>query len=462
MITWQRIVYYMGLALIEATPPALLLTLAGGNVWGLLIGVALVGALADWILLRRLPPHRQPLALGGVGLLCALWLAKVQVVGDYGLLGDWGQALAALFSISHPRAGIAYLSLLTALYCFWRGTRITLQDGASIHRVFRAVSVSLLLIVGLGLFGAGRTDPIMRSASTQVLIFFAVGLVTVALASATEDRGVGLRRLGWRGILILCGSVALVLVPGLLAGALVGSLVGQIISTVWEALALILLLMFVPLLELLFGLLEWLVNTLHLGQMFSQFVQQLQQRNQQRPALPENEALAGFPVWVQAAIRTFFALLPILLMLGLLLLARSRQRRQNVEDEERESLWSWSGLAADLRGLLTSWRRPPSDGGLRAALSRLRGGDPVHRIRRSYIRLLLIGETHSQPRGAQQTPREYAATASAMLPSAAEPVTALTDAYERARYYPAGATDADAEAAERAWEAIDRAERRPS
>ena len=99
-------------------------------------------------------------------------------------------------------------------------------------------------------------------------------------------------------------------------------------------------------------------------------------------------------------------------------------------------------------------------GGLRAALAALRGGDPASRVRRSYIRLLLLGEAHERPRPAPQTPHEYAPAAGALLPAAAQPVDALTDAYERARYNPNGVTAADADAAERAWAAIEQAERR--
>src|SRR5690349_17490073 len=132
MLSWQRIAYYLGLALVEATPAALLLTIAGADAWGALVGVALLGAMADWIVLRRLPPNRQTLALAAGGLLCALWVVKSQVVGGYGLLGDWGQALGAIFSTTHRRSGIAYLSLLLSLYCFWRGTRLTMHDRVSV------------------------------------------------------------------------------------------------------------------------------------------------------------------------------------------------------------------------------------------------------------------------------------------------------------------------------------------
>jgi len=90
----------------------------------------------------------------------------------------------------------------------------------------------------------------------------------------------------------------------------------------------------------------------------------------------------------------------------------------------------------------------------------LRGGDPASRVRRSYIRLLLLGEAHERPRAAPQTPHEYAPAAGALFPAVAQPVDVLTEAYERARYNPNGITAADADAAERAWAAIEQAERR--
>ena len=458
MLSWQRSIYYLGLALVEATPVALLLTIAGGGVWGLLIGMVLLGALAYWIVLRRVPPERQTLVLAAGALLCALWVVKGQVVGDYGLLGDWGQALGAVFSASHPRSGIAYLSLLASLYCFWRGTRLTMQDRVSVQRVFRAIAFSLLLIVGFGLFGARLTGPIAVAASTEVLAFFAIGLVTIALASGIDEQDVGLHRLGWRGVLIVCGAIGGVLGLGVLLGALFGRDIALIVRTLWQTLVLIIALILSPLVWLLSNLLEALLSAIHLDRWLQQLVGMPPIRIDVAP--PAGEVLAIFPPWLQTVIRIFFALLPILLILGLLVLARSRARRRVGLDEERESLWSWAGLADDLRDLLAGLRGSKPAGGLRAALAALPGGDPASRVRRSYIRLLLLGEAHEQPRRAPQTPHEYAPAASAMLPAATQPVDALTDAYERARYNPNGVTAADADVAERAWAAIEQADKR--
>jgi len=459
MLSWQRIIYYLGLALVEATPAALLLTIAGADAWGVLVCVALLGTLADWIVLRRLPPERQTLALAAGGLLCALWVVKGQVVGDYGLLGDWGLAFGAIFSASYPRSGIAYLSLLLSLYCFWRGTRLTIHDRVSIHRLFRAIAFGVLIIGGIGAFSIGRDVFKAARASTEVLTFFAVGLFTLALGSATEDQDVGLRRLGWRGMGILGGAIALVLAVGSLIGSLFGAGVAQVIRTLWQAVVIVVVLILAPLIWLMAKLIEALIDFPNLDRMLRQLAQQLQSSNLDQPP-PAGDVLGIFPTWLQAALRIFFALLPILLILGLLLLARSRARRRAGADEERESLWSWGGLAEDLRGLLAGLRGPQRAGGLRAALAALRGGDPASRVRRSYIRLLLLGEAHERPRPASQTPHEYAPAAGAMIPTAAQSVGALTDAYERARYNPNGVTAADADVAERAWAAIEQAERR--
>lgn len=457
MISWRRIIFYLGLALVEATPPALLLTVAGGDAWGLLVGVALLGALTDWIVLRRLPPERQTLGLAAVALICALWVVKAQIGGDYGLLGGWGLALGAIFSAG-GRSGIAYLSLLVALYCFWRGTRLTLHDRVSVQRVFRAIAISLLPIVGIGLFGASLAGARAVAASSEVLAFFAVGLVTIALAGGMDEQDVGLHRLGWRGVLIVCGAIGVMLGLGVLIGSLFGRDIALIVRVVWQGFVLIVALIFAPLVWLVATLLERLLQGTGLGQWLQALTNRLPVNLNVAP--PAGQALGIFPPWLRVAIRIFFALLPIVAILGLLLLARRRVRRGPAADEERESLWSWESMAEDLRGLLGHWRRPRRDDGLRAALARLRGGDPASRIRRSYIRLLLLGEARERPRAAPQTPREYAPAAGALLPAAAEPIDQLTGAYERARYYAAGITSADAESAEQAWSAIDQVDRR--
>ena len=459
MLSWQRIIYYLSLAVVEATPPTLLLAITGHDAWGALLLVVLAGGLADWVVLRRLRPERQGLALAGLGLLAALWAAKVSAFDNASLLSGWGDALGALVTFSDPRAGATYLALLVGLYCFWRGTRLSLHDSVSLHRLFRLATVMLMLIVGVGFLGSGGRPGLSELASTEVLSFFAVGLLAIALAAASDERETELQRMGWRGMLTLAGAIVLVLCLGVLVSALFGHEAAQIVRVAWQAFIFVIALIIAPLLYLLATVFEWLFRLLHLERIFDIAPPPVQPPAADLP--PAAQGVLGiFPPWVQVLIQAVLAIVPVLIILLLLYFLRSRRRRSASPDEERVSLWSWSGLADDLLGLLGKLRPAASAGGLRDALARLRGTDPASRIRRSYIRLLLLGEAREQPRNAPQTAREYGPVASAMVPGAAQPVATLTDAYERARYNPAGTSPADADAAERAWAAIEQASAR--
>jgi hypothetical protein len=150
------------------------------------------------------------------------------------------------------------------------------------------------------------------------------------------------------------------------------------------------------------------------------------------------------------------ALIPIAILMLAILLMRQRRRPKAGADEERETLGVLSSLGDDLRGLLRQLRNPfarPLEG-LRAALAALVGEDATTRARRAYVRLLLLLEAREQRRPPPQTPAEFAPTA-ASAAGAPEAVERLTAAYERARYNPAGASPADAEAAEAALRALD-------
>jgi hypothetical protein len=454
MISWQRSFYILCLAVVEATPAALPLALAGvPGAWGLLVFLVLAGALADWLAAGWLPAARQQPALLGAGLIGAAWAAKVAAGGGAGPLSGWG----ALLSFS----GLAYLTLLIALYAFRRGTRLLDHDTISLRRLFARASVGLIIILGIGFIAAGRLDDARVALITAMLLtFFAVGLLAIALAAAAEEHDTQLSRLGWRGMLTLAGAIALVLGLGLAFASLFGQDAARSVRALIQVLVLLIALIMLPFLLLLAGLIERIARLINLRD----FLRMLEQRQlgleqQQRQAA---DLLSIFPPWAQTTLRVFFALVPVLIIVALYLLLRRRARRTASRDEERESLWSWSGMAADLRDLLARMRRERAEEGLRAALARLRGADPASRIRRSYIRLLLAGEARERPRAAPQTPREYAPEAGAMLPAAAHPIAALTDAYERARYHPDSATSTDADAAERAWGEIEAADRRTS
>jgi hypothetical protein len=459
MTSWQRLIYSLCLAIVEATPAALPLVLAGApGAWGMLVFIVLAGALADWLAAGWLPVERQRPVLLAVGLVLAAWAIKVAIGAGAGLLSGWGMAFGALFSLAGPNSGTAYLTLLITLYAFRRGTRLLDHDSISLRRLFARASVGLLLILGIVGLSAFRPSDVRLTLTTAMLLtFFAVGLLAIALAAASEEHDTRLGRLGWRGLLTLAGAIALVLMLGLLFAAVFGQDAAQAVRALVQVVVLVAALIILPFLLLLEGVLRWIAGLINLSGL-EQMLARLQQQQRQQQTFAA-EPLDIFPPWVGAALQVFFALLPVLIIIALYLLVHRRSRREPNRDEERESLWSWSDLRADLRDLLAGLRRTRSEEGLRAALARLRGDDPASRIRRSYIRLLLAGETHERPRAAPQTPREYAPEAGAMLPAATRPIAALTEVYERARYHPTSAPSADADAAERAWGAIEDADR---
>lgn len=455
MPSWQRIVYVITLAVVEATPAALPLMLAGGQAaWPLMLVMVLAGALADWFVAGWLAESRQRWALLGIGAIAALWLVKAQIGLGVGLLAGWGGALSALFSLSDENAGLAYWAALLGLYGFWRGTRVLTHDTVSLRQLFSRSVFGLVVVLGLtamGLFAgaAGR----ISATTVMLLVYFAASLLAIALATAAEEHDHELRHLGWRGMATLLTAIGAVLLLGLFVASLLGEQVAEGISAIIQGVLLLLLLILSPFAMLILSALEWLLRQLNWTAAWER-VEQQQVLGQQEQAVRVTETLGMFPPWVQNTLQVLFALLPVLLVVLLIVLIRRRARREPSPDEERESLWSWSGFMGDLGDMLSGLRRAAPEGGLRAALARLGGADPATRIRRAYVRLLLAAES-KQPRADAQTPREYEADAAAVFPGAQQPIARLTRAYEQARYHPEAAQPADADAAEQAWQAIE-------
>lgn len=442
MITWQRAIFLLCMAVVEATPVALLVTVAGGNAWLPLIGITLVGAIAARLSERNMPAQWHRPALLVLGLIAGVWLVKSTAGGGYGLLGGWG-------TIFNMGAGTSYLSLLSALYVFWRGTFLLDHDRVTVARVFARIVVALIIIIGAGALTDALTPALITLAANEIVTFFAAGLLAVALANMADQHSSS--KLDWRGFATLVPAVAFVIGGGLLLTLIVGGYGAGVLGSIWRGVVLVFLIILSPLLflfSLVVGLLSNLFDSEALRQMLER--QQLQ-TNEATNQIGEQ---LNVPPWVTVLLQAFCILVPVLLMGLMYLLVRRRRRQGGPTNEERESLLSWGNLASDLGDLLANLRRRTRAAGLADALSRMRGGDPESRIRRSYIRLLLATESRDHPRLSAQTPHEFAPTASQALEKPATPIDTLTSAYERARYAPGTATASDAEQAEAAWQQI--------
>jgi hypothetical protein len=439
-------------ALVEATLAALVVQVLGADAWGLLLLAVLAGAAADWLVQRWLPAERQGPALLALGALLALWCAKAGGLGDWRLLAGWGALLEQIVSFGRTRDSSAYVVLLGALYAFWRGTRLETAESQRLRLWFGRALLALLLVLGLGTLGITSPETV-TSVTGELLVFFASGLVALSLVHALEQASRKGGRPDWRGFGVVITTVGVLLALALLIGLLLGREAGQAAVAIGQTLIVVLVALTAPLALLVLLPLHWLLNLAGLSDAMALLSERIERL--QAVQRPFGDQPGGLMVWIGVLISIVAWLLPLALLLGLYLLLRRRGARRQTADEERESVWSWSGARGDLRGLLGR-RRPPADGGLRAALARLRGPDPVSRIRRSYIRLLLLGEARERPRPPASTPREYAARSADALSDDADALSALTHTYELARYHPEAATPDDAARAEQAWGAIDR------
>jgi hypothetical protein len=164
------------------------------------------------------------------------------------------------------------------------------------------------------------------------------------------------------------------------------------------------------------------------------------------------------------ALSTLLLMLVPVVILALLIYFATRRRPVPAADssEQRESIFSWSGLGSDISNLLGALRRPRGgEGGLAGVLSRLVAEDPVTRIRRRYVQLLLQGEAADKRRREDQTPREFVHTLEDITTNRAS-LDTLTATYEQARYAPDSVDRATAERADRAWQELSNDVKRPT
>ncbi len=456
---WQRLIYIICLAFLEATPVALLLTLVTNTAWLPVFLVVMFGVLVNWSTSRWLPETQHKYILIGTAPLAAFWLVNSQINSGYGLFSGWLVTFTSLIDIQSPRFGLVYFVFLVSLYAFWRGLRVLNHDSISLQRLFVRTMILIIAIVGWGSFAGGLDVQNTGLATIKIISFFVVGLMTLALANASDDDNLQLHRIGWRDLLTFGGTIVAILVLGLFLTSLYGEETAQITQVLWQFVALIVAFVMIPFILILDFVITGLLNLFNQTELAELVSQNLPTEPPERFEIEQTSSM--FPPWVSVTLQVLLSLLPIALILLAIFLTQ-RARLQHTTDEERESLWSWNNLVQDLQSVLNRRHPFPDKGGLRAALARLRGENPIHRIRRSYIQLLLASEKRECLRDVAHTPQEHQPAMQAVLPdSAASPSATLTNLYERARYNPDATTIADADEAEQVWQTIDDTTRSP-
>ena len=363
-------------------------------------------------------------------------------VGD--LLGDLGGATPRVFA----DAGL----MAVTLFVGWRGYVAGSEppSGGSVGRSFKlGLAVVLLAVACAALIHNPQQGPLLGALALMLPVEVYVGLVASALArihrerlrndvvvaAGTEGSWLGMA-LGLSGVLV-CATLILSLVinygsVGALLSYLgpVGGAINAIVSAVTNLIGLLLYLLLNPVVQGLKG---------KAGQPSATPPQGVPTCP---PGTPAAQCIHAHntvpPEWLHAAVLVAQVLVVLMVIaVALWLLRRLIAGRRlfappmGAVEEERESLDASSLLGAQLRALLAGLRRPPS------------APDPLTpgTVRYLYRDVLRAAARAGVGRAAAETPDEFAARTAWSAPPAngatppAEPdITALSEAYDAARY----------------------------
>ena len=428
------VLWWSGPAALGLGPP-----LAPVTAWLVLSAGTALAALAR----PGLPPGLLRAAALVVGLgVVVLGVWRDHFAGSPGAawVGVLGQALLNTFR--EPSAPAAGFWLGLGLY--WRGVSLGAAD-ADYDNLYREFSLGLVAQVVLFLANRLRPDPRLAEAGLgYFIILSAVALSGLALARLAEILR-RVRRAGAQGPgptgpwLLTLGATVL----GLLAGAVAAAflLLQEPPAPIRAALGLLgdilLGVLFILLLPL--GLLaELLVITL--GPLLRRGWEQLQLPTLIQPGQESHQAPGTGLGLIPPALTQGLQWLAVAAVLGLglvliaLAVVRARRRRTEADVEEvRQSLWSWSGLAAGLKARLRSLagrlRRIPA-----APAADLPTSPEARTVREVYRQFLGLMAGLGRPRRADETPLEFLGRVRPEVGPVVPEAEELTRAYLWVRY----------------------------
>lgn len=424
--------------------------------WLALLIVALVAAWATW---RFEPPDPSPqdaLIRRPTIITCviAVLIAVKGQMSGWNPLSGW----SALLPWVSTDVLMLVAVLLITLWAWWRGMGIidadhmrmieTIQQGTLVLAII-ALLATPLAVVNLG------APPWGARLAIEAIVLTGSALLALSLGRTLSISIEGDAN-GWRRFRSGLFSIVVLLVVGTLALALVSDAATDLLRTAIVAVVALGTLIIAPIVEAAIRLWFWI--SMAYGRDPAQPVPS-------PSAIPSLAPAATPPVETQpnllvSLLSLALFLIPLLILIALILMVqRRRGTRASGDGAQHESLWSWQQIRGDLGGLFGQLRRNRSLG-LRDALSRLRGDDPIQRIRRRYVQALLLGEKASRERQPQQTPLEYEPQLASIV-AADRDVEALTDVYDRARYAPESIDQGDVEAADRAWNTIRQVNKEP-
>jgi hypothetical protein len=328
--------------------------------------------------------------------------------------------------------------------------------------MLRNGSATMALLIVIILAAADPSDQVRERLSAATIVFFIWALAAVGVSRLRLEGFRTSAPLGPRWLATFVGPILAVVIVAIIGAGIFSrqfldtvlwmlTPVFFVLDLVFQAFVLFMAVIAYIILTPLF----WLIGD-HQSQIISPPA---------TPAIGEDKSnqIANTPFHVPDPLRYLIAAIILFVIASLLtrFLFRRRRRERASTSEERESVMDWSdllgSLGARLRGLL---RRDKTQDD---PLAHLRD-DPRWQytlaIREAYRRLQQRGQSLGRPRLPFETADEYRSDVSQRLGPphpTGDAVLTLTDRYRTARYSGEPASQADAAAAEEAWQVVERA-----
>lgn len=355
---------------------------------------------------------------------------------------------------------VALIPIIVATYSFGQGVLMASTDQLPAH-LRRSFYIGLLALALLIFVNDQQLFIPLNRLTSQVLVYFLLGLGGLALASAEFARRVGQVATGTRlainrfWLTSVLGSIALVVITGLILSVVLNpALLGQLLGIIPS----IVLLIGIVVMQPISAFVGWLLSLPWVQQLLALILGGFYEQRPlpevplpPTPDLPTGELPPPvLPVGGYLPETLLGILVIIALLVGLwLILRRFTRTTPTVAEEQRDSIASRELIAQQLRDFfadLLNRRGAPAP----YLPVDARSTDPRLIIRRAYQHLLTWASDHGHPRQPYFTPERFSQHLAGHYPNHQLAFRTLTAAYLKARYSPIAPTPDEAEAARRA------------
>jgi hypothetical protein len=363
---------------------------------------------------------------------------RFHVYANAGLQGaDWVLEPIRRFADVQNAIPDEWLAMLTLIYFWARGIMLG-RRSLTADSVGFSFRVGILILIWFIMIIALITG---QDASAFVVAYFFFALVAMALArieDVSQTRASSLARFSAFRFFTTIGAVVLLMALG---GLLAFLLHNVDLQRLLLPFLIVIEVVVVGLIIIVLGIAEWIFTGLHLDQF--QLGNRLQELFSRLALVADNltapfgDEVGGPPpaVGIFKAVSTIAV---VVFLIGLVVFFtwwQIRRARARALDDSRESIWSPSALARDLKVLLQAGR--DQLGGIVALVDRFGLGTRLLRalsVRRIYANLVRLATEIGFPRYKTQTPYEYTRSLYEALPGCEPDIDTITEAYVRAHY----------------------------